>query len=60
MVCLTVGLASSEIMKSHGRMARGGHELPKVSLGPAMPYISTPCRRPPLKRSYGCFSVATR
>jgi hypothetical protein len=23
-------------------MARGGHALPKVSLGPAMPYLSTP------------------
>jgi hypothetical protein len=29
----------------HGRMAWGGHELPKVSLGPAMPDPSTPCRR---------------
>jgi hypothetical protein len=29
----------------HGRMARGGLELPKVSAGPAMPYSSTPCRR---------------
>jgi hypothetical protein len=24
-------------------MARGGHELPKVLLGPAMPYPSTVC-----------------
>jgi hypothetical protein len=29
----------------HGRMARGGHGLPKVSLGPAMSYLSTPCGR---------------
>jgi hypothetical protein len=29
----------------HGRMARGGHKLPEVSLGPAMPYLPTPCRR---------------
>jgi hypothetical protein len=28
---------------SHGRMARGGHGLPKVSLGPAMPNLSMPC-----------------
>jgi hypothetical protein len=28
----------------HGRMARGGHRLPKVSLGPAMPNSSMPCR----------------
>jgi hypothetical protein len=27
----------------HGRMARGGHGLPKVSVGPAMPYPSMPC-----------------
>jgi hypothetical protein len=27
----------------HKRMARGGHGLPKVSLGPAMPYPNTPC-----------------
>ena len=27
----------------HGRMARGGLGLPKVSLGPAIPYSSTPC-----------------
>jgi len=26
-------------------MARGGHALPKVSLGPAMPDLSTPCGR---------------
>jgi hypothetical protein len=32
-----------------------GHGLPKVSLGPTMPYPSTPCKRPPLKRLYGCF-----
>jgi hypothetical protein len=27
----------------HGHMARGGHGLPKVSFGSAMPYPSTPC-----------------
>jgi hypothetical protein len=32
-------------MEDPGRMARGGHGLPKVSLGPAMPYPSTPCGR---------------
>jgi hypothetical protein len=26
-------------------MTRGGHGLPKVSFGPAMPYPSTPCGR---------------
>jgi hypothetical protein len=28
---------------SHGRMARGGHGLPKVSPGLARPYLSMPC-----------------
>jgi hypothetical protein len=28
---------------NHGRMARGGHGIPKVSPGPAMPDPSTPC-----------------
>jgi hypothetical protein len=36
------------------RISRGGHELPEVSLGPAMPYPSMPCGWPPLKRPYGC------
>jgi hypothetical protein len=36
----------------HGRMARGGHGRPNVSLGLIMPYPSTPCRQPPLKRPY--------
>jgi hypothetical protein len=27
----------------HGRMAEGGHGLPKVSPGPGMPYPYTPC-----------------
>jgi hypothetical protein len=30
---------------NHGRMARDGHGLPKVLLGPAMPDPSTPCGR---------------
>jgi hypothetical protein len=29
----------------HGRMGRGGHGLPKVLPGPAMPDPSTPCGR---------------
>jgi hypothetical protein len=36
------------IGQHHGLMARGGHGLPKF-LGPAMPYLSTPYRQPPLK-----------
>jgi hypothetical protein len=31
--------------KQHGRKARGGHGLPKASLGLAMPYLSAPCGR---------------
>jgi hypothetical protein len=34
----------------HGLMARGGHGLLKLSLGLTMPYPSTPCGWPPLKR----------
>jgi hypothetical protein len=30
---------------SHRGMAKGGHGLPKVIPGPAMPYPSTPCKR---------------
>jgi hypothetical protein len=33
------------LRRKHGRMARGAHGLPKVSLGPAMPDPSTPCGR---------------
>jgi hypothetical protein len=32
------------LQRDYGRMARGGHEFPKVSLRRAMPYPSTPCR----------------
>jgi hypothetical protein len=38
-----------------GRRAWGGHGLPKVSPGPAMPYPSTPCGRATLKQPYGPF-----
>jgi hypothetical protein len=47
-----LGVNEKELMKNektHERMARGGHELPKVSLGPSMLYPFTPCRRPPVK-----------
>jgi hypothetical protein len=38
--------------ETHGRMARGGHGLPKLSLWPAMPNPSTPCAlRPPAGRA---------
>jgi hypothetical protein len=37
-------------------MARGGHGLPKVSPGPAMPTLLRPADGPPLKWPYGCFS----
>jgi hypothetical protein len=32
-------------VEEHGRIVMGGHGLLKLSLGPAMPYPSTPCRR---------------
>jgi hypothetical protein len=43
----------------HGSMARGlgGHGLLKVSLGNTMPYPSTPCGRPPLKRPHSRLEV---
>jgi hypothetical protein len=43
------------IFCAHGHMARGGHGIPRVLLGPAMPDPSTPCRWPLLKRSYSRF-----
>jgi hypothetical protein len=53
----------------HGHMVRYGREQLRVllgltaraillSLGPAMPYPYTPCRRPPLKRPHGRFRGA--
>jgi hypothetical protein len=38
----------------HGRMARGGHGLPKVSSGLPCPTLLRSAGGPPLKRSYGC------
>jgi hypothetical protein len=38
-----------------GRISRGIHRLPRVSLGPTMPNPSKPCERPPLKQPYGRF-----
>jgi hypothetical protein len=35
----------SLLIQKHGRMARGGHGLFRVSPGPAMPYPSKPCGR---------------
>jgi hypothetical protein len=45
-----------EMLEVHGHMARGGHELPKVSLRPTMPSPS-PFEWPPLKWHYGRFRV---
>jgi hypothetical protein len=39
-------------------MAKGGHGLPKVLLGPAMSYLSIPCRYPPLKQPYSLTAVS--
>jgi hypothetical protein len=38
------------------RISRGDHGLQKAFLVPAMPYPSTPCGLPPLKRPYSCYS----
>jgi hypothetical protein len=40
-------------------MARGSHELPKVSLGPALPYPSSPCGRSPENGLMAVSGVAT-
>jgi hypothetical protein len=42
-------------ISKHGRMTMGGHGLPKVSPGPAMPCPCTPVGGPSLKRPYGLF-----
>jgi hypothetical protein len=42
------------------RMARGGHGLPKVILGPAMPDPSTPCGGPPLGWAEKAYRVSSR
>jgi hypothetical protein len=51
----------------HGRMARGGHGLPKVSPGPTLPYSSMPCRQaipraalPPFWGWLGCTAGGLR
>jgi hypothetical protein len=41
----SVKLLTMAMVSNHSCMARGGHGLPNVSLGPAMPYLSTPCGR---------------
>jgi hypothetical protein len=45
----------SPINTWHDRMARGGHGVPKVLLGPTMPFPSTLCGWPPLKLPYSHF-----
>jgi hypothetical protein len=39
-------------------MARGGHGLPKVPHGPAMPNPSMPCRRTTLETTVSCNAVS--
>jgi hypothetical protein len=42
----------------HGRMARGGHGLPKVSIGNLQcPIIPRPTGEPPLKWPYGLMAL---
>ena len=40
---------STIVTSGHGRRARAGHRLPKVSLEPAKPFPSMPCGQPSLK-----------
>jgi hypothetical protein len=40
--CENIRLVRESSTRVHGRMSRGGHRLPKVTPGPAMPYLSTP------------------
>jgi hypothetical protein len=40
---------------NHGRMAKGGHGLPKALPGPAMPNPLHPAGRPPMKQPQGSF-----
>jgi hypothetical protein len=42
----------------HGRMARDGRGLPKVSLGSAMPFPIAPYRQTPLKQPYDCVRLS--
>jgi hypothetical protein len=43
----------------HGRMLMDGHGLPKVSLGPAVPYRFLLSRWPPLKQPYSLSGMVT-
>jgi hypothetical protein len=43
----------------YGRMTRGGHELPKVSLRPAIPLLLCPAGELPLKQPYNSFKSTT-
>jgi hypothetical protein len=38
--------ANVEIFSEHGHLGRGGHGLPKVSPGAALPYPCMSCGRP--------------
>jgi hypothetical protein len=49
---------TAPVASVQGRISRGIQRLPKILLKPAMPYHSTPCERPPLKRPYSCSGVA--
>jgi hypothetical protein len=50
------GRCDQECVPGQGCLVWGLHGLPKVLLGPTMPYPAAPCRQPPLYRPYGCFS----
>jgi hypothetical protein len=57
--CISCLLSKRNSSVKHGRISRGIHRLPKVSLKQAIPYHSMPYMCPLLKRPSGHFRVAT-
>jgi hypothetical protein len=49
-------LKTSEEWEVQARISWVIHGLPKVLLGPSMPYNSIPFRWPPWKKPYNCFA----
>jgi hypothetical protein len=58
-ICGIVGVMFLKLLH-YGRMGRGGHGLPKVSLGLAMPYSSTSCGLATPKTALRCDPIAGR
>jgi hypothetical protein len=54
-ICLNLLILFSRLRLTQGRMEKGGHRLPKVLLGPAMPDPFMRCGWTQLKWLYGRF-----